>query len=118
MKRSRLPTASAGAAAPCVSKRTGRPLAAHWSQELARAEARRLNQAKQLDLEAYRCPQCDYWHLRTARHYCSCTCSYGQPKRWYATEQQAQAIACDRGMATYLTTYPCPEGDGYHLTSR
>lgn len=50
---------------------------------------------------------------------CGCTGKNGKPKRLYPTFDLAAETAAYRFRQTgvHLNVYPCPEGNGFHLTS-
>ena len=51
---------------------------------------------------------------------CDCKDSSGKPKRRYETQREAQWVmeVRQRDGAGYLRWYPCPTGNGFHLTSK
>lgn len=105
----------------CQSKQTGRPLTEYQTKPEATRAASSIG-----EMVAYKCRRCSLWHLSPARNHtpsssCTyCTSSAGKPKQTYRSEDEARRrarlIKEERGVS--LDVYPCPHGDGWHLTKR
>lgn len=82
----------------------------------ARESAIYTEATKGITLFPYHCRVCGKWHLSPIRYDYSCGCqdSEGKPKNLYPSEKQALEVARTQGCG--LITYPCPYGDGFHLT--
>ena len=92
-----------------------------------RAEAKRavkLDPREWRNMEAYRCPKCDRWHLRAVQDSdpiptdttCLMCCGRdGRPKVSYPSFDAAREAA-DAMTGVELTVYECPHGRGWHLT--
>jgi len=46
--------------------------------------------------------------------YCTCTDSHGEAKYLYRTKKELEYILSSKSIS--LTTYPCPDVKGWHLT--
>lgn len=68
----------------------------------------------------YLCGACGSWHVSPAeRHTPNHPCSYCD-KQSYESESSAQrrAVLREREAGIWLRVYECPQGDGWHMTSR
>lgn len=106
----------------CCSRGTGKPLMAYPSEYEADQQAQYSARIYQTQLEPYKCDRCRYWHLapRVERfEYCyRCVGRNRQPKLSYPSEEAAEDNAERIPTSARLRAYPCPCGDGWHLTSK
>ena len=111
----------------CFSMR-GTPLSVFNTFDEAKSSANYENSRNSdCDFAPYRCPKCGKYHLKPSRFIiaklsscCSCTKHGGlEYKDAYPTKEEALKMADLRFKATgiRLYVYPCPEGNGWHLTS-
>lgn len=103
----------------CIS-RGGTPLRAFHDKCSALAAASYATGRYGREMVPYRCDRCSAWHLCPAdRHTPSHDC-FACPKRSYETEGAAErrAAILEGEQGVWLRVYPCPHGDGWHLTSR
>lgn len=105
----------------CMNK-DGKPLSVYSSYNEAQACADYVGR----DFIPYQCFKCGMYHLKPKKFYCEkilrrCTCvdHNGNPKDTYKTLEDAQRMVRIRSSAGItLKVYECPQGEGYHLTSR
>lgn len=105
----------------CMNK-DGKPLSVYSTYNEAQASANYVGR----DFIPYHCSKCGMYHLKPKEYYCEkvirrCDCvdHNGQPKDTYKTQEDAQRMVRIRSKAgIQLNIYPCPQGEGYHLTSR
>lgn len=110
----------------CVSKRTGRPLAAYEFEFEAESSAEHANLFSGQHFAYYRCRRCHHWHLTAKdRHTPSrpcdfCTDSSGSTKELYETKANAEVRAdiIRRENHIHLRVYECPYQAGWHLTKQ
>lgn len=109
----------------CLSKHTGKPRATYQSEYEVNEAVRYVLDTHGNDVVPYLCGKCKLWHLspkerHTPSHDClDCTDRYGKIKQSYVTEKCALNRAKIRGKSSgkKLRVFPCPYGDGWHLTS-
>lgn len=104
----------------CFSK-SGEPLTEYTSEFEAQNSADYQKAMRQISLYPYHCSKCNHWHLspiHAVSQSCSCTDSLGQPKNLYETIEDAETAKnlCFKDRGIYLNIYPCPAGNGFHLT--
>ena len=109
----------------CIS-RNGTPLSVYNSFSEAQESADFQFSRNRIQLIPYSCPVCGKFHLKPEEFYCkkiisrcSCTDHNGHRKDCYATRKDAEKMVSIRsktGITLYV--YPCPQGNGFHLTSR
>lgn len=83
------------------------------------------NRTPELHLIPYQCSKCGKYHLKPEEYYvrkipstCGCDDSDGFIKDSYLTKEDAKKMARIRAKAgVVLYPYPCPYGNGWHLTS-
>ncbi len=108
----------------CIGKAIGAPVTEYDSRDEAQAGADHARITYGRDLEPYQCSHCDLWHLAPGdRRTPSTTCPYcrgadGTPKESYVNEQDAmrRAAILREEQGIVLRAYPCPHGQGWHLT--
>ena len=105
----------------CMNK-NGKPLSVYSSLNEAQASADYIGS----DLIPYQCSKCGMYHLKPKEYYfekvvrrCSCVDHKGNPKDTYKTREDALRMVRIRSQpGITLSVYSCPQGAGYHLTSR
>lgn len=102
----------------CISRR-GTPLRAYHDLTSASDAARHVLGLHGRSMSPYRCDRCRHWHLcPTERHtpgsYCD-ACGKQAYKSEIGAERRAAILAREKRVD--LRVYPCPCGDGWHLTS-
>lgn len=105
----------------CINK-DGLPLSVYTSFGEIQNSAHCIDKA----MIPYLCKNCGKYHLTPQEFYCekvspSCSCvdRNGQPKDTYKTKADALKMANIRSRTgVLLHVYECPQGSGYHLTSR
>lgn len=111
----------------CVSKATGKPLAAYQTKKEAKESAKYTKKAHKLKLYVYKCERCGFFHLapkdskiKVKHNACSCRDSKGQPKALYVRKKDAlkQLEKSQVEQHIKLRIYKCPEKlfTGWHLT--
>lgn len=108
----------------CFSK-SGNPLSVYRSLSEAQESADYQFSQGGTQLSPYLCKVCGKFHLKPTEFYCkktnsSCLCTdrNGNRKDCYETRSDAEKmvnIRAKAGIALYV--YPCPQGNGFHLTS-
>jgi hypothetical protein len=108
----------------CIGKTSGAPVTEYDSQMEAQHGADHVRTTYGNDLVPYQCTRCQRWHLaprnrKTPSTTCAhCTGADGRPKEAYATEhdaeRRAEILRAERSV--FLRAYPCPYGEGWHLT--
>ena len=104
----------------CMNK-DGKPLSFYSSFSEAQESANYIG-----FMVPYLCNNCGNYHLKPEAFYCekikrSCNCvdHNGKPKDTYKTKSDALKMVNIRANAGItLNIYKCPQGYGYHLTSR
>ncbi len=109
----------------CLGRASRKLLTTYTDEASARSGAAHALRRYGRAMTPYSCIRCGGWHLCPAdRETPSETCRdchdrSGRPKQRYvsrdAAERRADIVASERGVP--LRVYPCPCGDGYHLTS-
>ena len=108
----------------CTGKKTGKPLTEYGSESEAKEAALYASANYKRHLTPYLCQTCGKWHLalvnrQTPSKKCTfCTGSDGSPKDAYQTEKNAKLRAniIRKESGVSLRVYPCPYGNGWHLT--
>jgi len=108
----------------CRGRKTGRPLTEYDSEQEALEGAEYARRRYGNEMVPYRCETCGKWHLSPAdRRTPSYPCPYcrgadGKSKESYLTEEDARRRAriLRREQSARLRVYPCPHGQGWHLT--
>lgn len=98
------------------------PLTVFFSPSQARAAALYEKERRGHDLDQYMCHTCRRWHLRPRKHKtntCGCTDRYGDRKPLYASKAEAERAkeGAYKKHGAHLYMYPCPHGQGWHLSS-
>ena len=101
------------------------PLSYYYSEKEAQESADYQNLQNRSKLIPYVCSRCGKYHLKPREFYCqkkdsecSCLDHNGNKKSAYLTKESAEKMASIRARAGIcLTVYPCPYGNGWHLTS-
>lgn len=109
----------------CRGRTSGKALTTYADEVSARAGADHALRRHGRAMAPYKCERCGGWHLcplerQTPSETCpTCRDGSGRPKQRYATweaaERRADISCSERGVS--LRVYPCPSGDGFHLTS-
>ena len=111
--------------ADCRNPYTGRPRRAYFSRSEAEISAEEYQARFGTEQVAWFCADgCERWHLTCPEHYTpshpcsSCTSSRGEPKDAYETKDAAERRArlIEKKRPGRLRVYPCPSGQGWHLT--
>lgn len=111
--------------AKCISKSTGKELAAYETEKEAKESAAYSKKNFKLDLYPYKCETCGKFHLApkdskidVKHNACSCTDSNGKPKALYGSKKDAekQREKSEKEQNVKLYIFKCPETKGYHLT--
>lgn len=105
----------------CMNK-DGNPLSVYSTFEEAQNSAYYIEKS----MIPYLCKKCGKYHLKPQEFYCekvnrSCACvdHNGKPKDTYKTKEDALKMTDIRSRdGVMLYVYECPQGCGYHLTSR
>jgi hypothetical protein len=103
----------------CLSRR-GTPLRAFDDHASASDSAAFASERYGRATVPYRCDRCSRWHLCPRdRHTPSHDC-FACSKRSYETEAGAErrAAILEEEQGVRLRIYSCPDGDGWHLTSK
>lgn len=109
----------------CVSK-NGNPLSEYRTFQEAQESADYQYSQTGTEFTPYECDICGMYHLKPTAYYCehsakfcSCTDHNGKRKDAYATKADAEKMMGIRAQAgVQLYMYRCPQGNGFHLTSR
>lgn len=109
----------------CFSK-SGNPLSVYKSLSEAQESADYQLSQSGVRLSPYRCSICGDFHLKPTDFFvkkiissCSCTDHNGRKKDCYETRSDAEKMASIRAsVGIQLYVYSCPQGIGFHLTSR
>ena len=113
----------------CVDQITGIPLLPFTTEGVMRHICNEWA-VKKIALEKFKCNKCPYWHVtredvtkiidesKYECDYCYSK-STNKFKRTYQNSIQAKKIADDyiKSTGNLLRPYPCPHGNGWHLTS-
>lgn len=108
----------------CVGKTSKAPVIEYESEEAAQEAAHYAKKNYRRNLTVYHCDRCGKWHLAPANRQTpsapcqSCIGNDGLPKASYETEEAAEKRAriLRKEQRVLLRTYPCPFGNGWHLT--
>lgn len=103
----------------------GKPLSEYFSEIDALNAADHVNQTYGRQMSAYKCQNCDYWHLSPQAHHTPsvpchvCTGSDMQAKSTYRNKQEAtqRAEIIRKENGRRLKVYKCEYSNGWHLTS-
>jgi endogenous inhibitor of DNA gyrase (YacG/DUF329 family) len=105
--------------------RNGRPVKEYLTLADAQSAADYVKTRHKNNMIPYQCARCGRWHLSPASRHtpsqtCACIDHNGKAKESYQTEADAKkrAAIIYREKGVSLSVYPCPLGNGYHLTSR
>jgi hypothetical protein len=109
----------------CLRVGGAHALTEYDSRECAEEAALTVHFNCQREFSPYQCDRCSMWHLRPAsvpsRQSCRrCAGRDGRRKLIYASDIEAEECAHHlSGLeGRELHPYPCPHGNGWHLTSR
>ena len=105
---------------------SGNPLSVYGSFSEAQESADYQFSQTGIQLSVYQCGTCGKYHLKPTEFYCeklpsscSCTDHNGKKKDAYQTLHDAEKMINIRKRDNImLYTYKCPQGNGWHLTSR
>ncbi len=108
----------------CIGKKSGKPLTEYSSESEAKEAAAYASATYKRHLTPYLCETCNKWHLspinrQTPSKKCPhCMGSDGRSKDAYGSEKNAQLRAkiIRKESSVLLRAYPCPYGNGWHLT--
>lgn len=108
----------------CYGKETKQPLSVYQSEFLATEACQHIERTHHKQLTPYQCNTCGLWHLspitrQTPSHKCQdCNDSHGNAKASYQSRSEAglRADIIYKEEGVLLRVYPCPFGDGWHLT--
>jgi len=108
----------------CIGKISGTPLKKYYSESEAHEAVLYVKYNHGKEMTQYLCDNCGMWHLSPiSRATPSFTCSRCEsnkrvPKETYRSKQEAlmraEIIQEEKGL--YLSVYPCPFNEGWHLT--
>lgn len=111
----------------CIGKKSGKPLTCYETEEEAFDAIKDMEDRfkDSVPMCSYKCTKCGYYHLspknrHTESKLCSCEDSNGKKKQLYNTKESAQRRAniLKKEKNVELFVYPCPHGNGYHLTHK